>query len=84
MGYFDDIFGNSDSFSDNLKMGKDFYLENGYRVMTESYLINRGYCCSNGCRHCPYWPKAQKGNTVLKKASPGLPTNRDKFSTGGE
>jgi hypothetical protein len=67
MGYFDDIFGNSDSFSDNLKDGKDFYMENGYRVMTESYLINRGYCCSNGCRHCPYWPKAQKGNTVLRK-----------------
>ena len=67
MGYFDDIFGKSDSFSDNLKDGKDFYMENGYRVMTESYLINRGYCCSNGCRHCPYWPKAQKGNTVLRK-----------------
>jgi len=66
MGYFDDIFGNSDGFSDNLIEGKDFYLENGYRVMTESFLINRGYCCSNGCRHCPYWPKAQKGNTVLR------------------
>jgi len=46
MGYFDDIFGNSDSFSDNLKEGKDFYMEKGYRVMTESYLVNRGYCCS--------------------------------------
>jgi len=70
MGYLDDIFGNSDSFSDGLKEGADFYLENGYRVMTESYLVNRGYCCSNGCRHCPYWPKAKKGNTVLRRASP--------------
>jgi hypothetical protein len=42
-------------------------MENGYRVMTESYLTNRGYCCANGCRHCPYWPKAQKGNTNLRK-----------------
>jgi hypothetical protein len=69
MGIFDSVFGNSDSFSDELHEGKDFYMEKGYRVMTESYLINRGYCCSNGCRHCPYWPKAQKGNTKLR---PGL------------
>jgi len=72
MAYFDDIYGNNDSFSGEFKEGIDYYMENGYRVMTERYLINRGYCCSNGCRHCPYWPKAQKGNTVLrKKTSPG-------------
>jgi hypothetical protein len=35
--------------------------------MTEAYQINRGYCCGNGCRHCPYEPKAQKGNTTIKK-----------------
>ncbi len=70
MGYFDDIFRSNENFSDGLKEGKDFYLENDYRVMTESYLIRRGYCCSNGCRHCPYWPKAQKGNTDLRGASP--------------
>ena len=73
MGIFDDIFGNSDGYSDGLKEGKDFYMEKGYRVMTESYLINRGYCCSNWCRHCPYWPKAQKGNTRLR---PGLTKNQ--------
>lgn len=67
MGHFDHIFGNSDGYSDNLEEGKDFYLENGYRVMTERFLINRGYCCANGCRHCPYWPKANKGNTTLRK-----------------
>ncbi len=66
MGYLDGIFGNSDNFNDELKEGEDFYLERGYRVMTERFLITRGYCCSNGCRHCPYWPKAQKGNTVLR------------------
>jgi hypothetical protein len=66
MGHFDDIFGNSLGFNDELIEGPDFYMEKGYRVMTERYLINRGYCCSNGCRHCPYWPKAQKGNTVLR------------------
>lgn len=67
MGYLDDIFPNSDSFSDGLIEGKDFTLEKGYRVMTESYLVRRGYCCSNGCRHCPYHPKAQKGNTILRR-----------------
>ncbi len=58
---------NNNSFRDELKEGVDFYLEKGYRVMTEHYLIKRGYCCSNGCRHCPYWPKAQKGNTRLRE-----------------
>ena len=34
--------------------GVDFYIENGLYVFTEKYLKERGYCCSNGCRHCPY------------------------------
>ncbi|HPE75516.1 MAG TPA: DUF5522 domain-containing protein [Draconibacterium sp.] len=76
MGYFDDIFGNSDSFSDDIKEGRDYYMEKGYRVMTESYLVKRGYCCSNGCRHCPYFPKAQKGNTVLRKGASPDPSKR--------
>lgn len=23
-------------------------------VFTPEYLLQRGYCCGNGCRHCPY------------------------------
>ncbi|MEK6829880.1 MAG: DUF5522 domain-containing protein [Nanoarchaeota archaeon] len=38
--------------------GVDFYwIEvNGvkYRVFTEEYLLKRGFCCNNGCKHCPY------------------------------
>ncbi|HET8781137.1 MAG TPA: DUF5522 domain-containing protein, partial [Pyrinomonadaceae bacterium] len=34
--------------------GKDYQLENGAMVFTFSYLHRRGYCCSNGCRNCPY------------------------------
>lgn len=45
----------------------DFYMENGKKVMTEEYHLRRGYCCGSGCRHCPYEPKAQKGNTTIKK-----------------
>jgi len=33
----------------------DYYLnEDGYLVFTASFLLKRGYCCGNGCRHCPY------------------------------
>ncbi|MBT3382276.1 MAG: hypothetical protein HN778_13795 [Prolixibacteraceae bacterium] len=74
MGYFDDIFGDPDSFSDGLVEGPDYSMENGYRIMTEEYLVRRGYCCSNGCRNCPYQPKAQKGNTVLRKGIKASPS----------
>lgn len=37
--------------------GTDYYFENGLMVLTEGFLLRRGYCCDNGCRHCPY-PKA--------------------------
>jgi len=43
----------------------DFYIENGFKVMTEEYHTKRGYCCGNGCRHCPFTPKAIKGNRTL-------------------
>ncbi|MGW8121082.1 MULTISPECIES: DUF5522 domain-containing protein [Roseivirga] len=23
-------------------------------VFTAKYHLKRGYCCKNGCRHCPY------------------------------
>jgi hypothetical protein len=50
----------------NKLLTTDFYYENGYRVMTESYHRRRGTCCGNGCRHCPYDPKHEKGNKTLK------------------
>lgn len=35
--------------------GEDFYYsEEGYLVFTEKYHRERGNCCGNGCRHCPY------------------------------
>ncbi|MFN7325020.1 MAG: DUF5522 domain-containing protein [Chitinophagales bacterium] len=34
--------------------GEDFYVENGRYVFTEHYHLKRGYCCSSGCRHCPF------------------------------
>lgn len=34
--------------------GSDYYLENGCCVFTAAFLARRGWCCGNGCRHCPY------------------------------
>lgn len=39
----------------SIKENEDFYYnEQGYRVFTEKYHLKRGYCCKNGCKHCPY------------------------------
>lgn len=38
--------------------GKAGYIDpdTGLFVLTAAYLRERGFCCSNGCRHCP-WPE---------------------------
>jgi hypothetical protein len=39
----------------HLVEGIDFYYnDEGYMVLTASYHQERGYCCGNGCLHCPY------------------------------
>jgi hypothetical protein len=38
-----------------LTEGVHYYInEEGFVVLTEKYHLERGYCCSNGCLHCPY------------------------------
>ena len=37
-----------------LEEGRDYYFDNGLMVLTAHFLLERGYCCHNGCRHCPY------------------------------
>lgn len=44
-----------------------YYMDGTRLVFTEQYHIDRGYCCGNNCRHCPYEPKGQKRNTTLIK-----------------
>jgi len=35
--------------------GIHYYInEDGLVVMTENFLRERGYCCGNGCKHCPF------------------------------
>jgi len=45
-----------DGFSIQKKLNPDefYYSKEGYIVFTEKYLLKRGYCCKNGCTHCPY------------------------------
>jgi hypothetical protein len=39
----------------NLTEGEDYYYnEQGYIVLTAKYHLQKGFCCGNGCRHCPY------------------------------
>ncbi len=33
----------------------DFLSELGsFQPLSAEYLLERGYCCGNGCKHCPY------------------------------
>jgi len=47
----------------------DLYYETkeGYRVFTEKYHLQRGYCCKSGCRHCPYGYDAKTNSITPKK-----------------
>jgi hypothetical protein len=46
--------------------GEDYYFENGLMVLTARFLLRRGYCCGNGCRHCPY-PQDRPADPLQKK-----------------
>ena len=38
-----------------LTEGEHYYFnDEGFVVLTEKYHLERGYCCGNGCRHCPF------------------------------
>lgn len=39
--------------------GTDYYFDAGLMVLTARFLEKRGFCCGNGCRHCPY-PESQR------------------------
>ena len=49
------------------KAGIHYYLEGERVVFTALFHLERGRCCGNGCRHCPYEPSYKKGNKTIKK-----------------
>lgn len=60
-------FSNEPYSSNPLVENEDYYMDTrGFRVMTNRFLKERGYCCGNGCKHCPYFPKHHKGNREIK------------------
>ena len=57
--------------------GEDFYYdEEGLMVLTEKYHLEKGYCCGNGCRHCPYdyenVPEPRRSELRNRKAEEGM------------
>lgn len=52
--------------ADKFVEGVDYYFDDEFMVLTGHFLLKRGYCCGNGCRHCPY-PKNE--NIELQKKS---------------
>lgn len=45
--------------------GVHYYLEESRVVFTALFHIQRGKCCGNACRHCPYFKKHEKGSIIL-------------------
>ena len=46
----------------------DYYMDkNGLLVFTAKYLLERGFCCGNGCRHCPYGTGKEDAMRLDKK-----------------
>lgn len=48
------------------KEGIHYYMEGERVIFTALFHIERGQCCGNGCRHCPYEPKHKKGTTNVQ------------------
>ena len=51
--------------------GAHYYMnDDGYLVMTAQYHLERGYCCGNGCLHCPFnyenVPEPKKTELIAK------------------
>ena len=44
-----------------------YYMEGDRVIFTALFHIERGQCCGNGCRHCPYEPKHKKGNQIMQE-----------------
>jgi hypothetical protein len=43
-----------------------YYVEGERVVFTALFHLQRGQCCGNYCRHCPYDPKHNKGTKKVK------------------
>ena len=44
-------------------------------MLSQEFLIERGYCCGHGCLMCPYEPKHTKDNTIMAEQWTGKGSN---------
>ena len=56
-----------------------YFDDSGLLVFTEKYLLQRGTCCENGCRHCPFEYK----NVLEPERSKLLSLRQDEKSKTG-
>ncbi|MCB0431264.1 MAG: hypothetical protein H6585_00915 [Flavobacteriales bacterium] len=61
---------NSDDRFTRLDPEDYYHSPEGYLVFTEAYHLKRGYCCQNGCKHCPYGFNKPSHTTRNNNASP--------------
>ena len=47
--------------------GIHYYLEGDRVIFTALFHFERGQCCGNQCRHCPFEEKHKKGHTILSE-----------------
>ena len=57
-----------------------YYMERGNVIFKELFHIQRGQCCGNGCRHCPFTPNHKKGSVVVAKEFSNLKDNLENES----
>lgn len=64
--------------------GEDFYYNGqGYMVLTANYLLRRGFCCGNGCMHCPYHyeavPEPRRSELLAQREQTGGHPKEDPY-----
>lgn len=52
-------------YKDGFLKDVHYYMDGNRVVFTALFHIQRGQCCGNGCKHCPYDPKHKKGTKKL-------------------
>jgi biotin synthase-like enzyme len=52
-----------------------YYMDDTRVVFTALYHIQRGECCGNKCKHCPFEPQYDKGSTTIQKEFLEEPNN---------
>jgi methylated-DNA-protein-cysteine methyltransferase-like protein len=67
--------------SEPLTQDIDFYWDpDGKMVLTGHFLAERGYCCGNGCRHCPYGYNQPGPGKLVNLETPGMEKKKENGS----